>query len=123
MAKKNMLIITDASGEIIGAQVEENSTDEGKRTFIILPAEPEHALHRVSDVPEEIYDLADPAEFHAAMTRHFNSEHAKVRRTSAEELGIYSSMSRLGPGREKAAQNYRAEVKAAQNYRAEVVEE
>jgi hypothetical protein len=104
MAKKNMLIITDASGEIIAAQVEENSTDEGKRTFI-LPAEPEHALHRVSDVPAEIYNLADPAEFHAAMTRHFNSEHAKVRRTSAEELGIYSSMSRLCPGRKKAAQH------------------
>jgi hypothetical protein len=97
-----MLIITDASGEIIGAQVEENSTDEGPRAFI-LPAEPEHALHRVSDVPAEIYNLADPAEFHAAMTRHFNSEHAKVKRTSAEELGIYSIMSRLGPARKKAA--------------------
>jgi len=53
-------------------------------------------------VPAEIYNLADPAEFHAAMTRHFNSEHAKVKRTSAEGLGIYSVMSRLGPGRKKA---------------------
>ncbi|MGZ3881843.1 MAG: hypothetical protein ACXVBF_10920 [Flavisolibacter sp.] len=104
MAKKNMLIITDASGEIIGAQVEENSKDGGNKTFI-LPAEPEHTLHRVYDVPAEIYNLADPAEFHAAMTRHFNSEHAKVKRTSAEELGIYSIMSRLGPEQKKAAKH------------------
>jgi hypothetical protein len=104
MAKKNMLIITDASGEIIGAQVEDDSTDEGKNTFI-FPAEPEHTLHRVLDVPSEIYDLADPAEFHAAMTCHFNSGHAKVKQTSAEELGIYSIMSRLGPVGKKAAQD------------------
>jgi hypothetical protein len=103
MAKKNMLVITDASGEIIGAQVEENPTHEGMRTFI-FPAKPEHALHRVSDVPAEICNLADPAEFHAAITRHFKSEHAKVKRTSAEELGIYSVISRIGSEGKKAAQ-------------------
>ncbi len=104
MAKKNMLIITDASGEIIAAQVEESPTDGGVRTFI-LPAEPEHALHRVSDVPSEIYNLADPAEFHTAITRHFRSEHAKIKRTSAEELGIYPVFSRLGSEGKKAAQD------------------
>jgi len=95
MAKKNLFVITNASGEIIGAHVEETPTDAG-RTYI-LPADPAHALHRVSDVPAEICDLADPDEFHSAITRHFSSEHAKVKRTSAEELGIYSVMSRLRP--------------------------
>jgi hypothetical protein len=109
MAQKNMLIITDASGEIIGAQVEENPTDGATRTFI-LPAEPEHALHRVSDVPAEICNLADPAEFHAAITRHFKSEHAKVKRTSAEELGIYAALSRLG-SEGKKAESYRLKAK------------
>jgi hypothetical protein len=104
MAKKNMLVITDASGEIIGAQVEENPTHKGMG-FFIFPAEPEHALHRVSDVPAEICNLADPAEFHAAITRHFKSEHAKVKRTSAEELGIYPVISRIGLKEKKAAQN------------------
>jgi hypothetical protein len=90
--------------EIIGAQVEQHPTHEGTRTFI-LPAEPEHALYRVSDVPAEICNLADPTEFHAAITRHFKSEHAKVRRTSAEELGIYAVLSRLGSEGKKAAQH------------------
>jgi hypothetical protein len=102
MATKNMLIITDASGEIIAAHFED-STDKGITTFI-SPTKLEHTLHRISDVPAKICELADPAEFHAAITRHFNSEHAKVRRTSAEELGIYAVISRLGPRRKKAAQ-------------------
>jgi hypothetical protein len=110
MAKKNMLIITDASGEIIGAQVEDNPTDGATRTFIV-PAQPEHALHRVSDVPAEICNLADPAEFHAAITRHFKSEHAKVKRTSAEELGIYSGFSRLSSEGKQAASYRRKEQK------------
>jgi hypothetical protein len=96
MAKRNVLVITNASGEIIGAHVEEEPSDGGMRT-VILPAEPNHALHRVSDVPAEICDLADPAEFHAAITRHFKSERARVKRTSAEELGIYAIISRLRP--------------------------
>jgi len=92
--EKNMLIITNASGEIIGAQIEENPTDEGISSFI-LPAEREHTLHRVLDVPATIYNLLDPAEFQAAITHHFKSEHAKVKQISAEEVGIYSVISRL----------------------------
>jgi hypothetical protein len=103
MAKKNILLITDASGEIIGAQVEESPTHQGMKTFI-LPAEPEHLLYRVSDVPAEICNLVDPAEFHVALTRHFKSEQAKVRRTSAEELGIYSVISRIASEGKKDAQ-------------------
>ena len=58
MATKNMLIIKDARGEIIGAQVE-NPTENEITTFI-SPEKPEHTLHRVADVPGEIFDLADP---------------------------------------------------------------
>jgi hypothetical protein len=84
MATKNMLIIRDAHGEIIGAQIEQPSDNE--IVTFITPAKPEHTLHRVSDVPAEICDLADPAEFHRAITDHVKLEDAKVTRTSAEEL-------------------------------------
>jgi hypothetical protein len=75
---QNMLIIRDLHGEIIGAHVE-NPTDSEIRTSI-SPAKPEHTLHRVSDVPAEICNLADPTEFHRAITNHVKSEHAKVTR-------------------------------------------
>lgn len=79
-----MLVIKDASGEIIAAQVEE-STKSDIATYI-LPAEPQHTLHRVSDVPAEICDLADPVEFHRAITDHVNSGLAEVAQTNATEL-------------------------------------
>src|SRR4051794_26917392 len=84
---RNMLIITNGSGEIIAAQVEDHSAD-GEATTVILPAEPDHTLHIVRDVPAEVYNLANPAEFQEAVTAHFNSNDAKVTRTSAEELGF-----------------------------------
>jgi hypothetical protein len=84
IATRNMLIIRDEYGEILGAQVE-NPADNKIRTFI-SPAKPGHTLHRVSDVPGKICDLTDPIEFHRAITDHVKSEHAKVTRTSAEEL-------------------------------------
>jgi hypothetical protein len=87
MATKNMFLITNASGAIIAAHVQENPTYEGGRTFI-LPAKSEHALHRISDVPEEICNLSNPTEFQEAITRHFTSEHAQVKRTSAEEIAL-----------------------------------
>lgn len=79
-----MLIIRDAHGEIIGAQVEDPA-DNGIVTFI-SPAKPEHSLHRISDVPAEVWSLADPIKFHRAITAHVKSEHAKITRTSLEEL-------------------------------------
>ena len=84
MTTRNMLIIRDVYGEIIGAQVEDPTDSE--IVAYITPAEPQHTLHRVSDIPAEICDLADPAEFHRAITDHVKSEHAKVTETSAEEL-------------------------------------
>ncbi|GLY98367.1 hypothetical protein [Actinoplanes sp. NBRC 103695] len=79
-----MLVIKDASGEIIAAQVEESPRSE--IATYILPADPQHTLHRVSDVPAEICDLADPVEFHRVITYHVNSELAKVAQTNAAEL-------------------------------------
>jgi hypothetical protein len=84
MATKSMLIIKDRYGEIVAAQVEE-PTDSAVVTYI-TPTEPQHTLHRVSDVPAEICDIAHPVEFHRAITDHVKSQHAKVTETSAEEL-------------------------------------
>jgi hypothetical protein len=82
--KKNMLIIKDEHGEIIGAQVEE--APGGAVGGFILPAKAEHTIHRVFDVPAEIHQLADPVEFHKAMTGHVKSGNAKIAQTSADEL-------------------------------------
>jgi hypothetical protein len=89
MTKKtsNMLVITNESGEIVAAQVEDHSAD-AEATTVILPAKPDHTLYIVRDVPAEIYNIADPAEFQEAVTAHFNSDAAKLTRTSAEELGF-----------------------------------
>jgi hypothetical protein len=100
LASRNMLIIRDAHGEIIGAQVE-NPTENEITTFI-SPDKPEHTLHRVADVPGEIFDLADPTEFHRAITAHVKSGHAKVTRTSAEELNSTYSHGLASRGREAA---------------------
>jgi len=83
----NMLIIRNESGEIIAAQVEGYSAD-AEATTVILPAESEHTLYIVRDVPAEIYNIADPTVFQEAVTVHFNSDYAKTTRTSAEELGF-----------------------------------
>jgi hypothetical protein len=94
---KDILIIRDEHGEILGAQVE-NPADNNMSTFI-SPAKPEHTLHRVSDVPAEIFDLADPVEFHRAITRHVRSDRAKIAKTSADEL--HSAVSRVLASRGK----------------------
>jgi len=101
MTTRNMLIIKNANGEIVAAQVEE-STDGQMRAYI-TPDDPQHTLHRVSDVPAEICDLADPAEFHRAITDHIKSEHARVTQTSAEDLHAAFSRVLSDRGR-KAAQ-------------------
>lgn len=99
---QNMLIIRDLHGEIIGAQVED-PTDGEIMTFI-TPAKPEHTLHRVWEVPTEICNLADPIEFHRAITDHVKSERAKVTRTSAEELQAgFSRVLDVRKGEEKRA--------------------
>jgi hypothetical protein len=84
MSTRNMLIIRNASGSIIAAQVEDPADDD-VQTFI-SPADPQHTLHMVWDVPAEICDLADPVEFHRAITAHVTSGNAKIAGTSAEEL-------------------------------------
>src|SRR5947209_109984 len=83
MATKNMLIITDASDVIIAAS-HEDLTNPEVRAYI-TPASPDHKMYRIADVPEEIANLTDSNEFHRAITRHFQSEDAKVRLTSAAE--------------------------------------
>ncbi|MFC7532933.1 hypothetical protein [Actinoplanes sp. GCM10030250] len=89
MAKRarNLLVITNESREIVAAQVEDRSAG-ADTTTVILPADPGHTLYIVRDVPAEIYNIADPAEFKDVATVHFNSEYAKLTRTSAAELGF-----------------------------------
>jgi hypothetical protein len=90
MAAKTMLVITNASGEIIGACVED--FDAGEVTVGIAPAHADHKMYRVTEVPEHITALKDAHEFHAALTRHFRSEGAKVRLTTrAEYAGFVAS--------------------------------
>jgi NAD-dependent SIR2 family protein deacetylase len=84
MTTKNMLIIKDARGEIIAAQVED-PYDSEVVTFI-NPAREEHTLHRVSDVPAEIHNLANPAAFHKAITDHVKSGKTKITQTNVDEL-------------------------------------
>ncbi|MDR6415289.1 hypothetical protein [Pseudarthrobacter sulfonivorans] len=84
MDAKNMLIIQDASGEIVAAQVVDPADSE-IHTFI-SPAEPGHTLSEVAEVPAEIADLANPEEFQRAITDYVRAGYAKVRQTSADEL-------------------------------------
>jgi hypothetical protein len=84
MATKSMLIIRNVHGEIIAAQIEEPADSEVK--IFISPAQPQHTLHRVSDVPVEIWAIAHPDQFHKAITDHVKSGYAKLTQTNAEEL-------------------------------------
>lgn len=84
MTTKNMLIIKNEHGEIIAAQVEE--APGGSMGGFILPAKVEHTIHRIFDVPAKIHQLADPIEFHRAMTEYVKSGNVKIAQTSADEL-------------------------------------
>jgi hypothetical protein len=84
MTTRNMLIIKDASGEIIAAQVEQPAGSD--IVAYMTPADPQHTVHRVLDIPAELHDRVHPAEFHKLLTEHVNSDHAQVTQTSAEEL-------------------------------------
>jgi hypothetical protein len=84
MATKNMLIIRDEKNEIIAAQIEDAADSDVK--IFITPAQPQHTVHRVYDVPTEVYDIANPDQFHKAMTDHVNSGKANLTKTSADEL-------------------------------------
>jgi hypothetical protein len=97
MSTRNMLIIRNANGSIIAAQVED-PYDADVQTFI-SPADPQHTLHMVADVPAEICDLADPAEFHRAVSAHVTSGDAKIAVTSAEELHARFSQALASRGR------------------------
>ncbi|MFH8290345.1 hypothetical protein [Streptomyces sp. NPDC018059] len=89
MATRNMLVIKDASGRIIAAQVEGRPDDEV--VSYIAPAEPGHTLYRVSNVPAEIFDRVHPAEFQDMITAHVDSDAAEVEAITAENLREYYS--------------------------------
>ena len=89
-----MLLIRDAQGEIIGAQVE-HPKDSEIMSFI-APAEAGQSLHRLLDAPAELCEIAHPAEFHRALTYQVKLDHAKVSRTSVEELDALFLGSRFG---------------------------
>lgn len=82
---RSMLLIRDAHGEIIGAQVEHPDDNSGIMTFV-SPADAQHTLHRLSDVRAELYDIAHPAEFQKAVNYQARLDSAKITRTSIEEL-------------------------------------
>jgi len=84
MTTKNMLIIKDAHGEIIAAQIEDHADSE--LVSCIGPTQEEHTLHRVSDVPAEIHNLTHPVEFHNAITDYVKSGNAKITQTNTDEL-------------------------------------
>lgn len=84
MTTTDMLIIKDARGEVIAAQVED-AADSAAMTYI-TPAQEGHTLHRVSGVPAEIHNLTNPAEFQKAIASHIKSGSAKITQTSAREL-------------------------------------
>jgi hypothetical protein len=84
MTTKNMLIIKDARGEIIAAQVEDPANNEV--VTYVTPAQEGHTLHRVSEVPAEIHNLTNPAEFQKAIADHVKSVNVKLTQTSAYEL-------------------------------------
>jgi hypothetical protein len=89
MNTRNMLIIRDENGEIIGAQVEDPTPSD--ITVYITPADPKHTLYRVMDVPAEISDRVHPAEFQRVLTEHMDSDQAKVTQTNAEEVHRFYS--------------------------------
>jgi hypothetical protein len=83
---RNMILIRDERGEIIGAQVEE-PLDGGVQAFI-TPARPAHTLHRISDVPTKMFELGNPDEFHAVFSKHCNSALEAITQISADELRL-----------------------------------
>ena len=84
MTTKHMLIIKDAHGEIIAAQVEDSP--ESEVVTFITPAHEDHTLHRVLEVPSEIHSLTDSSEFHKAITHHVKLGNAKITQVNTEEL-------------------------------------
>jgi hypothetical protein len=84
MATRNMLIIRNPNGEIIGAQVERSI--ENGITSLILPAKPEQTLHRVLEVPVEICDLVHPVEFQQAIHNYVNAGNRKLVAIDPEEI-------------------------------------
>lgn len=112
-ATRNMLIIKDARGEIIGAQIEEPADAEIR--IHIIPAGPQHTLHRVWDVPAEIYSVTHPDKFHRAIHDHIKSAQVRVTQIRADQIqadssGLRNTPSNRTPG-ELASEN--AQLKKA----------
>lgn len=88
---RNMLIIKDASGKIIAAQLEGRPDDD--IVGYISPVESDHSLFRVSNVPEKVYNRVHPADFQETLTTHVNSSGAEVAPVTVEELqNFYSGL-------------------------------
>lgn len=89
MRAKNMLIIKDANGEIIAAQLED-PTDAEIVTYS-TPADPGHTLYRVSNVPEAFYGPVYPDDFKSRITEYVSSDAAEVTSITA---GIFTVTTR-----------------------------
>ena len=90
MTGRDVLIIRNGSGELVGAQV--LVPEDGQIVSYITPSDREHTVHRVADVPEEIWAGVHPTDFPARLTEHLDSPGARVVKTSTEELhALYSA--------------------------------
>jgi hypothetical protein len=89
-----LIFIRDERDEIVGAQVEESY--EGDIQAFIAPSQPGHTLHRISDVPTKIFELASPDEFFKAFTQHLASAPNLVTKITAEELATNLMRARFG---------------------------
>ncbi|WP_157160179.1 hypothetical protein [Cupriavidus sp. BIS7] len=77
MSSKHLIVITDGSGSIVAAAIE-NSENSGIRVGI-YPHNPEDKMYKMLDVPEEIFKQKDGEDFQRVINAYFNSAHARVR--------------------------------------------
>lgn len=65
-------VITNEHGKIVAAMY---GSVSGTATLFPLPGQ---RMHQIEDVPAEVAGIANPLEFHKAISKHFNTKGAKV---------------------------------------------
>ena len=81
---RNMIVIRDASGKVVAAQLEDPSDSEVQT--VILSTSAGDTLHRVQGVHQEVYSLSHPEEFRRAINAHVESDYADIVQTDEEEI-------------------------------------
>jgi hypothetical protein len=67
-----MIVITNESGKIVAAM---NATSGSNARLMPLAGQ---RMHQIEEVPVEVSGLANPVEFHKAITKHFHAKGSKV---------------------------------------------